>query len=101
MSPDGIEDTCQTLSILLNLVMSIPILYALWLLDRKAFTLGWIQFSRILDKIFLLISGSIIGLGLFTATFGLLGFGSGNSMPVPKSLGSCSENVLFIIIEIC
>ena len=64
-------------------------------------TLGSIQFSRILDKTFLLISSSIIGLRLLTATFSLLGFGSGNSVPVPKSVGSCSENVLFIIIEIC
>ena len=60
------------------------------------FTLGWIRFDRILDKIFWVIFSSIIGLRLLTARFGLLGFGIGNGMPVPKSLGSCSENVLFI-----
>lgn len=67
----------------------LPILYALWLLDRQVFTLGWIRFSRILEKCFLLIS-TIIGVKLFTAPCGLLGFGSKNSIPVPKSLGSYS-----------
>ena len=53
------------------------------------FTLGWIRFSRILEKCFLLIS-TIIGVKLFTAPCGLLGFGGKSSIPVPKSLGSYS-----------
>ena len=44
-----------------------------------------------------MISGSIIGLKLHLS---VLGSGSGDSMPVPKSLSSCSDNALFIIIKI-
>ena len=48
--------------------------------------LGWIRLGGTLGKIFLLICSIIIGLGFFYCTpFSLLGFGSGNSMHVPKS----------------
>ena len=48
--------------------------------------LGWIRLGRILGKIFLLICSIIIGLGFFYCTpFSLIGFGSGNSVHVPKS----------------
>ena len=65
------------------------------------FILCWIWFSRILDKLFLLISSSIKSLRFSTASFGVLCFANGNSMRLPKLVGSCSENELLVIIEFC
>ena len=65
------------------------------------FILCWIWFSRILDKLFLLISSSIKSLRFSTASFGVLCFANGNSMRLPKLVGSCSENELLVIIELC